>query len=136
MAKQITGTVVSDKADKTIVISVRERRTHPLYKKQYTINTKFMAHDEKNQAKAGDLVVIAETRPLSKRKQFKLERVIEKAGARFEETDATADVPEEDLTPKVTAKEERLAKEAAGAAKAQTDEAKAKAKKAPKEAEK
>ena len=95
MARQLTGTVTSDKTDKTIVISVCERRTHPIYKKQYTVNTKFMAHDEKNQAKIGDLVVIKETRPISARKRFALEKIIEKAGARFEESDATADVPEE-----------------------------------------
>src|SRR6185503_11102772 len=95
MARQLTGTVTSDKTDKTIVISVRERRTHPIYKKQYTVNTKFMAHDEKNQAKVGDLVIIKETRPISARKRFALDKIIEKAGARFEESDATADVPED-----------------------------------------
>ena len=96
MAKQITGTVVSDKADKTIVISARERRTHPLYKKQYTVNTKFIAHDEKNDAKTGDLVIIAETRPISARKHFKLDKILERGGIRFEEADAIADIPEEE----------------------------------------
>jgi small subunit ribosomal protein S17 len=100
MPKQMTGTVTSDKGDKTIVITVRARRTHPLYKKQYTVNTKFMAHDEKNEAKIGDLVMITETRPLSARKRFALSRIIEKAGATFAETDATADVPEEIVEPK------------------------------------
>lgn len=96
MARQLTGTVTSDKADKTIVITVRARKTHPLYKKQYTINTKFMAHDEKNEAQVGDLVTIVEERPLSARKRFKLDKIIERGGARFEETDATADIPQED----------------------------------------
>lgn len=96
MSKHLNGVVTSDKADKTIVITVRARRTHPLYKKQYTVNTKFIAHDEKNEAKLGDQVVIVETRPLSARKRFKLERIIERGGARFEETDATADIPEEE----------------------------------------
>lgn len=100
MAKQMTGTVTSDKTDKTIVITVRARKTHPLYKKQYTVNTKFMAHDEKNEAKVGDLVTITETKPLSARKRFKLEKIIERGGARFEETDATADVPVEEITEK------------------------------------
>ncbi|MBX4188534.1 30S ribosomal protein S17 [Candidatus Saccharibacteria bacterium] len=95
MARQITGTVTSDKTDKTIVITVRARRTHPLYKKQYTVNTKFMAHDQKNDAKVGDLVTIIETRPISARKRFRLERIIERGGVRFQETDATADIPEE-----------------------------------------
>jgi small subunit ribosomal protein S17 len=96
MARTIIGTVVSDKADKTIVINVAERKTHPLYKKQYTVNTKFMAHDEKNEAKVGDRVAIAECRPLSARKRFALQRVLERGGVRFEETDATADVPKEE----------------------------------------
>lgn len=96
MARQITGTVTSDKTDKTIVITVRARRTHPLYKKQYTINTKFMAHDEKNDARLGDLVTIIETRPLSARKRFRLERIIERGGVSFEEADATADIPKEE----------------------------------------
>lgn len=96
MARQLTGTVTSDKTDKTIVITVRTRRTHPLYKKQYTVNTKFMAHDENNESKTGDLVTIVETRPISARKRFKLEKIIERSGVKFEETDATADIPEEE----------------------------------------
>lgn len=96
MPRQITGTVTSDKTDKTIVITVRARRTHPLYKKQYTVNTKFMAHDEKNEAKVGDLVTIVETRPISARKRFQLERIMERGGIRFEEADAVADVPQEE----------------------------------------
>ena len=111
MPKQLTGTVTSDKGDKTIVITVRERRTHPLYKKQYTLNTKFMAHDEKNEAKTGDLVVIEETRPISARKRFKLANIIEKAGAAFTEADATADVAEEVIEPKPEQPEELAKKE-------------------------
>ncbi len=80
MAKTITGVVSSDQADKTIVVTVRERKTHPLYRKQYTTSKKFMAHDENNDAKIGDKVVIVETRPISKRKSFKLETVLERAG--------------------------------------------------------
>ena len=95
MARTITGRVVSDKADKTIVINVTTRKTHPLYKKQYTVNTKYMAHDDKNQAKVGDVVTVSETRPLSRRKHFTLTKIVERGGVRFEETDATADIPEE-----------------------------------------
>ncbi len=95
MARQLTGRVTSDKNDKTIVISVATRKTHPIYKKQYTRNTKFMAHDEKNEAKIGDLVIIRETRPLSARKRFTLDKIVEKAHIAFVETDATADVPQE-----------------------------------------
>lgn len=99
MAKLMTGVVTSDKVDKTIVITVAARKTHPLYRKQYTKNTKFMAHDEKNEAKIGDRVVISETRPISARKHFKLSRILERGGVRFQETDATADVPETDNKP-------------------------------------
>ena len=104
MARRLNGTVTSNKADKTIVITARTRKTHPMYKKQYTVNTKFIAHDERNEAKVGDKVVIIETRPMSARKRFKLETIIERAGARFEETDATADVPEEEKTKPADAK--------------------------------
>lgn len=79
MAKTIIGVVSSDKTDKTIVVSVATRKTHPLYKKQYTSTKKFMAHDENNEAHIGDRVVISETRPLSARKRFKLDKVLEKA---------------------------------------------------------
>lgn len=79
MARIITGVVSSDKADKTIVVAVTTRKTHPLYKKQYTSTKKFMAHDENNEAHTGDRVLISETRPLSARKRFKLEKVLEKA---------------------------------------------------------
>jgi small subunit ribosomal protein S17 len=102
MGRILTGTVTSDKGDKTIVITVNTRKTHPIYKKQYSVNTKFMAHDEKNEAKVGDRVVIEETRPLSTRKRFQLARILERGGVRFEETDATADIPEE--APKEEAK--------------------------------
>jgi len=111
MARQLTGRVISDKPDKTIIISVASRKTHPIYKKQYTRNSKFMAHDETNQAKAGDLVVIRETRPLSARKRFTLDRIVEKAYAGFEETDATADVPVEQMTEDRLPKTEEKAKE-------------------------
>ena len=66
MAKTITGVVSSNKTDKTIVVTVRERKTHPLYRKQYSTTTKFMAHDEKNEAQEGDKVIIVETRPISR----------------------------------------------------------------------
>jgi small subunit ribosomal protein S17 len=109
MARQITGVVVSDKADKTIVINVAERKTHPLYKKQYTVNTKFMAHDEKNEAKPGDRVAIVECRPLSARKRFTLTKVLERANVAFDEKDATADVEEEvtEAPAKTVAKEKK-----------------------------
>lgn len=88
MAKTIIGTVSSNKADKTIVVTVQTRKTHPLYRKQYTISKKFMAHDEKNEAQPGDKVAITETRPLSARKRYVLDRIIETAAIRHEEEPA------------------------------------------------
>ena len=88
MAKTITGIVSSKKTDKTIVVTEHVRLTHPLYRKQYTITKRFMAHDENNEASEGDKVVIVETRPLSARKHFKLEKIIEKAGIRHSESEA------------------------------------------------
>ena len=105
MAKTLTGRVTSDKGDKTIVITITERKTHPLYKKQYSVKTKFMAHDEKNESRVGDEVVIIETRPISARKHFKLSRILERGGVRFEESDAVADLPEEPAAPPVVAKD-------------------------------
>lgn len=78
MARTIIGTVSSAKGDKTIVVTVQTRKSHPIYRKQYTESRKFMAHDEKNVAQVGDRVAIVETRPLSKRKRYALDRVIEK----------------------------------------------------------
>ena len=78
MARTLTGVVSSDKGDKTIVITVATRKTHPIYKKQYTINSRFMAHDEKNEAKVGDRVRIQETRPLSKTKRWRLVEIVER----------------------------------------------------------
>lgn len=85
MAKTLTGVVSSDKGDKTIVVTVATRKTHPIYKKQYTSSKKFIAHDEKNEAHNGDKVVIAETRPLSARKRHTLVKVVERAGIEHKE---------------------------------------------------
>lgn len=94
MAKTIVGIVSSNKTDKTIVVTVNERKTHPLYRKQYTISKKFMAHDEKNEAQPGDKVAIVETKPISARKRFTLERIIEKPVLREDSLAATKVVEE------------------------------------------
>jgi small subunit ribosomal protein S17 len=95
MAKTIIGTVSSSKADKTIVVTVQTRKTHPLYRKQYSVSTKFMAHDEKNEAQDGDRVSIVETKPLSKRKHFMLEKIIEKPALRdSDRVDKQVEAPE------------------------------------------
>lgn len=84
MAKKVSGVVTSDIQDKTIVVTVTSRQTHPLYGKQYTETRKFTAHDEKNQAKKGDVVDIVECRPISKHKTWKLERIVEAGHAEIE----------------------------------------------------
>ncbi len=73
------GIVVSDKMEKTIVVAVRDKAKHPLYKKTINKTTKFKAHDENNECGIGDIVQIAETRPLSKDKRWRLVKIIEKA---------------------------------------------------------
>jgi len=75
MAKTLTGIVTSDKRDKTITVTVTSRETHPIYKKQYTVNRKYQAHDEKNEANLGDKVQISEIRPVSKTKSFTLANI-------------------------------------------------------------
>lgn len=77
MSKKAIGIVTSDIQNKTIVVTVTRRATHPLYGKQYTLSRKFAAHDEKNTARIGDKVEISETRPISRNKSWKLDRVIE-----------------------------------------------------------
>lgn len=75
----LRGKVVSDKMDKTIVVEISTRKSHPLYGKRTKFSRKFKAHDELNEAKIGDTVVIMETRPLSKDKHFRLVKIVEKA---------------------------------------------------------
>ena len=84
MAKTLTGTVTSDVANKTITVTVTSRETHPIYGKQYTVSRKYAAHDENNDAKIGDKVIIVETRPVSKRKAFKLDTIVEKSRGSIE----------------------------------------------------
>jgi small subunit ribosomal protein S17 len=78
MAKTIVGIVTSNKTDKTIVVTTQAHKTHPLYRKQYMVTSKFMAHDEKNECQPGDKVAIVETKPISAKKRYTLERIIEK----------------------------------------------------------
>lgn len=79
MAKTLTGVVTSDVADKTITVTVTSRETHPIYKKQYTVTRKYAAHDENNDAHKGDTVRVIETRPISKRKAFKLDEIVKRS---------------------------------------------------------
>ncbi len=73
------GRVVSDAMDKTVVVEIQRRTTHPLYRKIINRSEKLLAHDEDNSVRVGDEVRVAETRPLSKRKRWRVVEVIERA---------------------------------------------------------
>jgi small subunit ribosomal protein S17 len=80
MAKtEIVGTVVSNKMAKSIVVAVERQVRHGMYGKQQRLTSKFMAHDETNDAKIGDTVALVSARPLSRRKRWVLTRVVERA---------------------------------------------------------
>ncbi len=74
--KERIGTVVSNKADKTIVVSVQMRYQHPKYGKTLIKSKKYMAHDEQNTCKSGDIVLLEESRPLSKNKKWTLKEIL------------------------------------------------------------
>lgn len=113
MAKQLVGIVSSDKADKTITVTVSTRKTHPIYKKQYSVSTKFLAHDEKNEATTGDKVSISETRPRSARKRFELLKIIEKPRLRDEDLKVESEKAVQEVTekPKAEKIEKKVEKE-------------------------
>jgi small subunit ribosomal protein S17 len=77
--KTRVGAVISAKMEKSIIVVIERRVAHPLYKKYFKKTTRLMAHDEKRQAKPGDIVKIMETRPLSKRKCWRLVEIVESA---------------------------------------------------------
>ena len=79
MRRQLLGTVVSDKMDKTAVVLVERVVKHPLYKKYVKRHNRFAAHDEANACKVGDKVLITESRPISKRKRFRVSKIVEKS---------------------------------------------------------
>ncbi|SER99605.1 MULTISPECIES: 30S ribosomal protein S17 [Pedobacter] len=79
LRKTRTGLVVSNKMDKSVVVSVERKVKHPIYGKFVKKTTKFMAHDEKNECGIGDTVLIMETRPLSKNKNWRLVQILERA---------------------------------------------------------
>lgn len=72
MKKRLQGAIVSDKMNKTRVVAVTRLKKHPRYQKYYKVTRKFKAHDEKNEYKAGDRVIIEETRPLSREKRWRI----------------------------------------------------------------
>ena len=77
--RTLTGQVVSTKMDKTIAVLIERRVEHPIYKKYMRKSTRLLAHDENGECKEGDTVAIEECRPLSKRKAWRLQRVITRA---------------------------------------------------------
>jgi small subunit ribosomal protein S17 len=85
--KELIGTVVSNKMQKTIVVEVTRKKAHPMYKRVISIRKKFYAHDEKDETHPGDVVKIEESRPLSKLKRWTLKEIVRK----------TALVPEVDI---------------------------------------
>jgi small subunit ribosomal protein S17 len=79
--RTLTGRVVSDKMDKTVTVLIERRVTHPIYGKVVTRSKKYHAHDEKNEFRPGDLVLIEECRPLSRTKSWRVAKLVEKARA-------------------------------------------------------
>lgn len=79
MKKQIIGTVISDKMKKTRVVISETLKKHPLYGKYFRYRTKYYVHDEKEESRRGDLVLIEQTRPLSKLKRWRLVKIIKRS---------------------------------------------------------
>ncbi len=96
MPKVLTGIVTSDSRDKTITVTVTSRETHPIYKKQYTVNRKYQAHDPKNEANVGDKVQISEIRPVSKTKAFQLANIETRAKGTIELKEDVTNVADEE----------------------------------------
>jgi small subunit ribosomal protein S17 len=99
--KTKVGRVVSDRMDKTIVVSVERLARHRLYKRVIRLTTKFKAHDETNDAHIGDTVLIEESRPLSATKRWRLVRVVARAGEHGLPSETVAEVAEEAETSEV-----------------------------------
>ncbi|WOX06751.1 30S ribosomal protein S17 [Microbulbifer pacificus] len=79
LKRTLTGKVVSDKMDKTITVLIERRVKHPIYGKIVSKSTKLKAHDENNECGIGDVVIIEESRPLSKSKSWSLQQIVERA---------------------------------------------------------
>jgi small subunit ribosomal protein S17 len=107
MPKKLIGIVTSDVQDKTIVLTVTSRQTHPIYGKQYTVSRKYTSHDANNEAKKGDRVEVVECRPFSKNKTWNLVRVIETGHA-----DVELKADDELLAPAAAARAEKADEEA------------------------
>lgn len=106
MARKLSGIVTSDANDKTIVVTVTTRKTHPIYGKSYIVSKKFAAHDENNEAHKGDKVVIAESTPISKKKRFVLDTIVERG---HEAVEIKKTAVEEETEAKLAEKAEKAA---------------------------
>jgi small subunit ribosomal protein S17 len=102
----MNGTVVSNKSDKTVVVAVQTHKQHPLYKKSYPFTKRYLVHDENNEVNVGDKVIIEECQPISGRKRFKLQSLIERAAIGEHQTveAITYDKEEDKNKPKETTK--------------------------------
>jgi small subunit ribosomal protein S17 len=109
MAKKVTGVVTSSVQDKTIIVTVTSRKTHPVYGKQYTVSRKYTAHDEDNKAVSGNIVELVECRPISKRKSWTLDRIVEAGHGQVELKDEEEVVEKKQKAEKV----EKVTEEAA-----------------------
>ena len=98
MAQTLQGVVTSDKREKTITVSITNRETHPLYRKQYSHTRKYTAHDENNEARLGDKVEITACRPYSKTCTYKLVKTLERSHGTVELKDNVKNVLPEDET--------------------------------------
>ena len=115
--KEKVGRVVSDKMDKTIVVSVERLSRHPLYKRVIRLTTKFKAHDERNEARIGDTVRIVESRPLSATKRWRMTEIIARAG----EGAGEPIVAEEEATSEAIHAAAHPGRERSGEAEAETE---------------
>lgn len=79
--REIEAYVVSDKMEKTVVVQIKKRVQHRVFKKYFTVREKYKAHDEKNECKVGDKVLIRQSRPLSREKRWVVVKILEKAAA-------------------------------------------------------
>jgi small subunit ribosomal protein S17 len=77
--RKLEGVVVSDKMQKTVVVKIERFKRHPLYHKVMRVSKRFKAHDENNECKVGDVVIIEQTRPLSKEKRWKVVQIVKRA---------------------------------------------------------
>ena len=98
MAQTLQGVVTSDKREKTITVSITNRETHPLYRKQYSHTRKYTAHDENNEARLGDKVEITACRPYSKTCTYQLVKIRERSHGTVELKDNVKNVLPEDET--------------------------------------